>query len=106
MPQTLRYFAWSCISATLLTALVLLFGPQEGLETLAGGLLAVFTLFYHGVVGPIFIWYGFSAARPLSVSYFLFMLYMVVMWGIGISLFVTSNDLDDAASDFVDSRPN
>ena len=102
MPDYLRYIAWICLTASALTGLVLIFGPQEGLETLAGGLMAVFTLAFHALVGPAFIWHGITS-RPLGAGYLLFMLYMIAMWGTGLSLYVTSNDLDDAAADYIES---
>jgi dolichyl-phosphate-mannose--protein O-mannosyl transferase len=57
MPTALWYISFSALAATTLTLVVIVFGPQEGLETLAGGLLAYFTLLYHIVIAPAYLYH-------------------------------------------------
>lgn len=105
MPRYLTWLFWTCLTGTGLTLLMILFGPQEGLETLATGLLAYFVLLYHIPIGLVFIAHGFSAERR-TASYWLIMVYFTVIWGIGAWQYIVINDLDDAARDMVDAQRN
>ena len=103
MPQYLRWISYSALGATALTILVIVFGPQEGLETLAGGLLAYFTLLYHIAIGPIFLVHGIRAQK-LSFGYLLMMCYLIGIWGLGLYQFVVINDIDDAVLDLYEAQ--
>lgn len=105
MPRYLTWLFWTCLAGTGLTLLMILFGPQEGLETLATGLLAYFVLLYHIPIGLVFIAHGFSAGQR-TASYWLIMVYFTVIWGIGAWQFIVLNDLDDAARDMVAAKRN
>ncbi len=103
MPRTLRYIAYSALAFTGLALAVIVFGPQEGLETLAGGLLAYFALLYHILVGLIFFAYWLST-RKVTAGFAAMSAYLLVIYGIGLYQFILINDLDSEARDFLDAR--
>lgn len=102
MPRILIVPFWFCLGATALTTLVAVFGPQEGLETLATGLLAYFTLLVHIPVGLGFLIYGIRAPI-LTLGYGVIAVYFICVLGTGLYYFVVVNDLDDAAMELVES---
>lgn len=93
----------SALGATALTLLLLIFGPQEGLESLATGILAYLTLLYHIAIGPVFIVYWFRA-RKITAGFLAMMGYLLCIWGYGLYQYIVINDIDDAARDFIESR--
>ena len=97
MPRTLRYLAWSALAFMGLAVAVIVFGPQEGLETLAGGLLAYFALLYHIVVGFVFFAYWLGTRR-VTAGFAAMSAYLLVICGIGAYQFVLINDLDPGMS--------
>lgn len=103
MPAGLRWLSIGCLVATGLTLAVLMFGPQQGLEMLAGGLLAYFVLILHIPAGMLFLILGRRYARR-SVGYWVMALYFLTLWAIGAYQYVVINDIDDAAKAFVESR--
>lgn len=103
MPRYLSWIFISCLIGSGLTLLVILFGPQEGLETLGTGLLAYFVLLYHIPAGLIYILGGMGAGRR-TAGYWLTILYFLVIWGIGAWQFIIINDLDDAALDALEAQ--
>lgn len=60
MPIALRTISFSALALTLI---VIVLGPQEGLETLAGGLLTYFTLLYHIAVDPAYLYHWYTVRR-------------------------------------------
>lgn len=105
MPTALWYISFSALAATTLTLVVIMFGPQEGLETLAGGLLAYFTLLYHIVIAPAYLYHWYTV-RSISLGLAVMLCYFAVIYGTGLYFFITVNKIDDAILDRVDAYTN
>ncbi|MGE3462424.1 MAG: ankyrin repeat domain-containing protein [Pseudomonadales bacterium] len=103
MPRHLRWLSGSALAFTVLTQAVLLFGPQEGLETLAGGLLAYFCFLYHLLIAPFFVVHGIRTRR-FTPGFVMMSLYLLGIVGTGLYQVVRVNDLDDAARDLLEAH--
>ena len=102
MPRYLQALSWVALATTAISLAVILFGPQEGLETLAGGLLAYFTLLFHILIGPVYIvhWYR---TRKFTPGFAFISLYLLVIYGAGLYTFVKVNEVDEAILDRAES---
>lgn len=105
MPRYLQTLSWIALATSAISMAVILFGPQEGLETLGGGLLAYFALLFHIAIGPVYIvhWYRF---RRFTVGFTFFSLYLVIVYSAGFYVFVKTNDIDEAVLDRIESVTN
>lgn len=105
MPTALRYLSYTALAATVLTFVVIVFGPQEGLETLAGGLLAYFALLFHIAIGPYYLYHWYKTRR-VSLGLGFMLCYFVVIYGTGLYYYITINKIDDSVLDRVDAYSN
>ena len=105
MPTALRFLSYTALLATTLTFVVIVFGPQEGLETLAGGLLAYFVLLFHIAIGPYYLYYWYKTRR-VSLGLGFMLCYLVVIYGTGLYYYITVNKIDEAVLDHVDAFSN
>ena len=88
----------SGVAASLLALLFIALGPKEGLEALGGVLVAFFALLYHIAIGPFFIVQIFRErrVRPAMAG---ILAYLAIIYGIGLYVYMVSNDIDDAVRD-------
>ncbi|MCP5145763.1 MAG: ankyrin repeat domain-containing protein [Gammaproteobacteria bacterium] len=105
MPRYLITLSLAAFAATVFTLLLMAFGPRQGLETLATGLVAYFTLLFHIAIGPFFVVH-WARSKRLTIGSGLVMSYLLLIYGIGAWQFIVVNDLDDAAADFVAAQRN
>ena len=105
MSTALKYLSFTALAATALSFVVIVFGPQEGLETLAGGLLAYFTLLYHIAIGPAYLYHWYKVRR-VSLGLGIMLCYFTAIYGIGLYYFITINKIDEAVMDRVDAIAN
>ncbi|MCB1646351.1 MAG: hypothetical protein KDI36_12905, partial [Pseudomonadales bacterium] len=93
--MALKVLTWFGVAGVMLTALLAVFGPQEGLETLATGLLMWFVLLYHLALLPLLIYACFRPAeRP---GWFpLVMIYYCCIYASGLWVLIDVNEIDQA----------
>lgn len=103
MPRYMKVLSATALGMTALVLLMMVFGPQEGLETLATGLLAYFSLLYHMAIGPAFVHYWYTTRR-ISPGFVFMACYLLLIYAIGLYQFIQINDLDEAAADFMESQ--
>jgi ankyrin repeat protein len=84
------------LAGTAISLLLLVFGPQSGMETLGVGLFAYFNLLYHLVAGPLVLFWLWRRKRPLPLRFVVGM-YFAIIYGIGLYQYIIVSDLDDAA---------
>lgn len=84
------------LAGTTISLLLMVFGPQEGMETLGVGLVAYFNLLYHLVAGPLVLFWLWRRKRPL-LQKFIVAAYFAIIYAVGLYQYIVVSDLDDAA---------
>ena len=102
MPKILRLISYSSLMALFVAAAIILFGPQQGLETLLGGLFAYFVLLYHIAIGPIYLFY-WHRSRTFSMGLFFMFFYLFLVYVAGFVAYINYSGMDDTIRDKINA---
>lgn len=103
MPKNLRSISLFAIGAAVFGLLFIVLGPKQGMEALGGVLVAYFVLLFHIAIGPAYLLHVYRAGR-VSLAVGAMLAYLLVIYSIGLYVYVVASDIDDAVVDRLEQR--